>query len=156
MYIPSHIVSLCSEQVPDHRAVVHSGEINAMHQRILSKFFFMVSGFYIEDCDVPREQFHWTEKSSLLISFLNFRECSPENKIFLTEEKMAAKMKNLNISSTNSSSVSPFQLLPDIVLSSNMDTPYCKEAGDLQRLRELEKRYLKIFSIWEEITCSWR
>ncbi|XP_048742691.1 uncharacterized protein LOC125656140 [Ostrea edulis] len=70
----------------------------------------------------------------------DIEECSPENKIFLTEEKMAAKMKNLNISSTNSSSVSPFQLLPDIVLSSNMDTPYCKEAGDLQRLRELEKR----------------
>lgn len=32
------------------------------------------------------------------------------------------------------------QPLPDVVLSSNMEPQYCQEAGDLQRLKELEKR----------------
>lgn len=64
---------------------------------------------------------------------------SPENKIFLTEEKMAARMQNLNISPMNSSAAI-VQPLPDVVLSSNMEPQYCQEAGDLQRLKELEKR----------------
>lgn len=64
---------------------------------------------------------------------------APENKIFLTEEKMAARMQNLNISPMNSSAALG-QPLPDVVLSSNMEPQYCQEAGDLQRLKELEKR----------------
>lgn len=64
---------------------------------------------------------------------------APENKIFLTEEKMTARMKNLNISPMISSAAF-VQPLPDVVLSSNMEPQYCQEAGDLQRLRELERR----------------
>ncbi|XP_061188532.1 uncharacterized protein LOC133196691 [Saccostrea echinata] len=64
---------------------------------------------------------------------------SPENKIFLTEEKMADRMQSLNIGTRNLSPP-PIQPLPDVVLSSNMDAQYCKEAEGLQRLKELEKR----------------
>ena len=53
---------------------------------------------------------------------------------------MAARMQNLNISPLNSTMV-PVQPLPDVVLSTSMEPQYCQEAGDLQRLKELEKRY---------------
>ncbi|XP_062584823.1 uncharacterized protein LOC134246477 [Saccostrea cucullata] len=67
---------------------------------------------------------------------------SPENKIFLTEEKMADRMQSLNIQCTGTRNLSPppVQPLPDVVLSSDMDAQYCTEAEGLQRLKELEKR----------------
>lgn len=64
---------------------------------------------------------------------------------------MTARMKNLNISPMISSAAF-VQPLPDVVLSSNMEPQYCQEAGDLQRLRELERR--SVLSIRKLSCCN--